>query len=85
MCLLFWHASTYAFEKEIKLCAIRNQDFNKAMIFKLKSKDYPDWQKERQMICEGHLVGWVANDNGKLGPNISDLSETLDPSKYDCY
>lgn len=85
MCLLFWHCPKYSFYEEIKVVSVRGQNFHNALVFTLKTKHYDDWEVVRKSIFEGRLVGWVPNDNGKMGPNISDLSDNMDPTKYALY
>lgn len=50
-------------------------------MFKLKAKDSENREEIRKALVESHLVGWESNANGKLGPNIADLSDTMDPAK----
>lgn len=50
-----------------------------AVIFTLRIKE--DRDTETRNISEEHLVGWEANVNGKMGPNIVDLSNIMDPTK----
>lgn len=62
--------------------AIRGKDINKAMIYSIKSKEYTDIENVRNEILKEHFVGWESNSSGKMGPNITDLSDTMDPVKY---
>lgn len=52
-----------------------------AVIFTLRIKEEKDMETTREAISEGHLVGWETNLNGKMGPNIADLSTIMDPTK----
>lgn len=52
-----------------------------AVVFTLKIKEDRDVESIRKAISEDHLVGWEANVNGKMGPNIADLSSTMNPTK----
>lgn len=52
-----------------------------AVIFTLRIKEDKNAETMRETISEGHLVGWEANVNGKMGPNIADLSNIMDPTK----
>ncbi|XP_076236953.1 autophagy-related 7 isoform X2 [Calliopsis andreniformis] len=81
LCLLFWHCSTYCFQKTIKVISIRGIKTQKSIVFKLKSKDCENQEEARNALVKCHLVGWENNTNGKLGPNIADLSDTMDPAK----
>jgi len=52
-----------------------------AIIFTLRIKEDKDIETMRETIFKEHLVGWEANINGKMGPNIADLSNIMDPTK----
>lgn len=52
-----------------------------AVIFTLRIKEDKDVEAMKEVISEGHLVGWEFNVNGKMGPNIADLSNIMDPAK----
>lgn len=79
LCLLFWHSAKYAFEKTIKVLSIRGNDLERAVVFTLKAKVCEDREVAKKEIVAGRLVGWETNANGKMGPNIADLSDTMDP------
>ena len=79
LCLLLWHCPTYCSTHNIKVLAIRSDKVQTAVVFILKIKE--DVESIRKAIAEDHLVGWEANVNGKMGPNIADLSNTMDPTK----
>lgn len=51
-----------------------------AIIFTLRIKEDRNVETIRETV-EGHLVGWETNVNGKMGPNIADLSNIMDPTK----
>lgn len=52
-----------------------------AVVLTLRIKEDTDIENIKKAISEGHLVGWEANINGKMGPNIADLSSTMNPTK----
>ena len=81
LCLLFWHCSAYCLRRTVKVISIRGKKAQKSMVFKLKAKDRGNQEEIREALVESHLVGWESNANGKLGPNIADLSDTMDPAK----
>ncbi|XP_050451269.1 uncharacterized protein LOC126851392 [Cataglyphis hispanica] len=81
LCLLLWHCPTYCSKHNIKVLSIRNDKMQTAVIFTLKIKEDRDVESIRKAISEDHLVGWEANVNGKMGPNIADLSNTMNPIK----
>lgn len=75
LCLLYRHCSSYCFTHDIKVLSIRSDKVETAIIFTLRIKE------DTRNISEEHLVGWEANVNGKMGPNIVDLSNIMDPTK----
>ncbi|XP_031846496.1 autophagy-related 7 isoform X2 [Nomia melanderi] len=79
--LLLWHCPTYCFTKVIKVISIRGNKAQKSIVYKLKVKKYEDTKKIRDTLFHSHLVGWESNTNGKLGPNVADLSDTMDPTR----
>ncbi|XP_035721250.1 ubiquitin-like modifier-activating enzyme atg7 isoform X2 [Vespa mandarinia] len=81
LCLLFWHCSTFCFTKSIQILSLNKDDFKTAIVYTLKCKDYAEQEIVKKSIFDSHLVGWEHNENGKMGPQIVDLSETLDPNK----
>ncbi|KYQ55988.1 Ubiquitin-like modifier-activating enzyme atg7 [Trachymyrmex zeteki] len=81
LCLLLWHCPTYCFTRDIKVLSVRSDKMQTAVIFILRIKEDKDIETMRETIFEGHLVGWEANANGKMGPNIADLSNIMDPTK----
>ncbi|XP_011697799.1 PREDICTED: ubiquitin-like modifier-activating enzyme atg7 isoform X2 [Wasmannia auropunctata] len=81
LCLLLWHCPTYCFTRDIKVLSVRSDKVQTAVVFTLRIKEDGDVEAMREAISEGHLVGWEANANGKMGPNISDLSNIMDPAK----
>lgn len=52
-----------------------------SIVFTLKLKADRDVEAMRDGISKGRLVGWETNAKGKMGPNISDLSHSMDPTK----
>jgi len=81
LCLLLWYCPSYCFTSDIKVLSIRSDKIQTAVIFTLRIKEDKDTETMRKTISEGHLVGWEANINGKMGPNIADLSNIMDPAK----
>ncbi|XP_029156141.1 ubiquitin-like modifier-activating enzyme atg7 isoform X2 [Nylanderia fulva] len=81
LCLLLWHCPTYCLTHNIKVLSIRSDKIQTAVVFTLRIKEDTDIQSIRKAIFEGHLVGWEANINGKMGPNVADLSSTMNPTK----
>ncbi|XP_047345209.1 ubiquitin-like modifier-activating enzyme atg7 isoform X1 [Vespa velutina] len=81
LCLLFWHCSKFCFTKSIQILSLNRDDFKTAVVYTLKCKDYAEQEIVKKSIFDSHLVGWEHNENGKMGPQIVDLSETLDPNK----
>ncbi|KAG5328911.1 ATG7 enzyme, partial [Acromyrmex heyeri] len=81
LCLLLWHCPTYCFTRDIKVLSVRSDKMQTAIIFTLRIKEDKDIETMRETIFEEHLVGWEANVNGKMGPNIADLSNIMDPTK----
>lgn len=79
LCLLFWYCPDFAFDQTINIVSIRGKDLKSSVIFKMKAKKGLDKEIVRKGISEGRLVGWETNANGKMGPNIDDLSESMDP------
>ncbi|XP_018340243.1 PREDICTED: ubiquitin-like modifier-activating enzyme atg7 isoform X2 [Trachymyrmex septentrionalis] len=80
LCLLLWHCPMYCFTRDIKVLSVRSNKMQTAIIFTLRIKEDKDIETMRETIFEGHLVGWEANVNGKMGPNIADLSN-MDPTR----
>ncbi|KAK2580514.1 hypothetical protein KPH14_006249 [Odynerus spinipes] len=81
LCLLFWHCPKFCFTKSIKILSLNRDNFQTAIVYTLKCKEYADHESVRKEIFDSHLVGWEYNENGKMGPQIVDLSDTLDPTK----
>ncbi|XP_076167795.1 autophagy-related 7 isoform X2 [Ptiloglossa arizonensis] len=81
LCLLFWHCSMYCFTKTIKVISIRGNKAQKSIVFKLKVQEYENIKRLKSTLFKNQLVGWENNANDKLGPNIADLSDTMDPAK----
>lgn len=52
-----------------------------SVIFNLKTQPDKDVTIVRESIMTSPLVGWEPNINGKMGPSIADLSETINPVK----
>lgn len=81
LCLLLWHCPTYCFTRNIKVLSVRSSKIQNSIIFTLKLKADKDMEAIRDDISKGRLVGWETNAKGKMGPNISDLSHSMDPTK----
>ncbi|XP_076300263.1 autophagy-related 7 isoform X2 [Lasioglossum baleicum] len=79
--LLFWHCPTHCFTKVIKVVSIRGNKAQKSIVYKLRVKQCENTKKARDSLFNSHLVGWESNTNGKLGPNIADLSDAMDPTR----
>ncbi|XP_046424103.1 ubiquitin-like modifier-activating enzyme ATG7 [Neodiprion fabricii] len=78
ICLLFWHCPKASFNSVIKIVAMRGPDAKDAVIFTMKAKEYENKMETREIIFEGRFVGWERSHNGKMGPNIIDLSNSMD-------
>ncbi|XP_012257942.2 ubiquitin-like modifier-activating enzyme atg7 [Athalia rosae] len=81
LCLLFWHCPKSSFNSIIKIIAMRGPEAKDAIIFTIQTKDYDKPNAIRQKIFEGRFVGWERSQGGKMGPNITDLSDSLDVIK----
>ncbi|XP_015603035.1 ubiquitin-like modifier-activating enzyme atg7 [Cephus cinctus] len=81
LCLLCWHCPTFYFEQDIKILSMRGYNAKRAIVYTLKAKEYPNKETIQKAIFDGRFVGWEANSNRKMGPNIADLSDTMDPVK----
>ncbi|KZC09192.1 PREDICTED: ubiquitin-like modifier-activating enzyme ATG7 [Dufourea novaeangliae] len=81
LCLLFWHCPTHCFARIIKVISIRGNKAQKSIVFKLKVKEHEDSKEVRNALSRSPLVGWESNTNGKMGPNIADLSDAMDPAR----
>jgi hypothetical protein len=62
------------------LC-IKSDKIQLSVILTLKIKDDIDIETVRKAISEGRLVGWETNNNGKMGPTIANVSNSMDPIK----
>lgn len=60
---------------------MRGSDAKDAIVFTLKTKEYKDQTVTREKIFEGRFVGWERSHSGKMGPNIIDLSDSMDVIK----
>ncbi|XP_076652565.1 autophagy-related 7 [Halictus rubicundus] len=79
--LLFWHCPTHCFTKVIKVVSIRGNKAQKSIVYKLRVKQYEDTKEARDSLFNSCLVGWESNTNGKLGPRIADLSDSMDSAR----
>ncbi|XP_066586066.1 uncharacterized protein Atg7 [Prorops nasuta] len=80
--LLFWHAPIFCFTRPINVISLRGEKLENSIIFELKVKDSSNWKTTHDALFRSeHFVGWETNSNGKMGPNIIDLSNTMDPAK----
>lgn len=80
-CLLFWHCPKFSFTETMNFLAIRGNNVNNAIFYSIKSKEYSDIETVRNEILKEPFVGWESNSSGKMGPNITDLSDAMDPVK----
>ncbi|XP_070522015.1 uncharacterized protein Atg7 isoform X2 [Cardiocondyla obscurior] len=78
LCLLYKHCPSFCLTNNVKILSIRSNKMESAIILTLRIKED---MKSTKDISEEHLVGWEANINGKMGPNIIDLSSIIDPIK----
>lgn len=60
---------------------MHTDDFQTTTVYILKCKEYAEQENVKKAIFDSHLVGWEYNENGKMGPQIINLSDTLDPTK----
>lgn len=60
---------------------MRGPDAKDALIFTLESKNYENWEAIREKMIEGRFVGWERSQSGKMGPNIINLSDSMDVVK----
>jgi len=60
---------------------IKSDKVYTSVLLTLKVKEDIDIEAMRKAISEGQLVGWETNNNGKMGPNIADLANYMDPIK----
>lgn len=81
LCLLFWHCPKFCFTKSIQILSLNKDNFQSAVVYTLKCKEYTEQENVRKTIFDSHLVGWEYNESGKMRPQIDDLSDTLDPTK----
>lgn len=80
LCLLFYSCPDFTYSKTINILSLRGKNLESSIIFSIKTKG-DEKILDKKEIIEGRLVGWEANVNGKMGPNIADLSESLDPNR----
>ncbi|XP_063987720.1 uncharacterized protein LOC135167923 [Diachasmimorpha longicaudata] len=78
LCLLFYTIPKYSATQKIRIISYRGED---SLIYELKSGSNLDEAQIKSDITKGKLVGWEANMGGKMGPNIADLSQSMDPSR----
>lgn len=81
LCLLLWHCPAYCSTNDIKVLSIKSDRVENAIVFTLRINGDADVATVRRAVSESPLVGWEANANGRMGPNIADLSNTMDPAK----
>lgn len=81
LCLLFYSCPDFAFSETINILSIRGKNLESSVIFTIKATESFNKDFKKKEMIEGRLVGWEANVNGKMGPNIADLSESLDPNR----
>ncbi|KAL7291174.1 hypothetical protein TKK_0015090 [Trichogramma kaykai] len=77
--LLFIQCPYLNYQKGVKFISVRGFSGKDSVIFTIKTKDPVEQCASK--ILDGNLVGWETNVRGKMGPNIADLSESMNPSK----
>lgn len=81
LCLLFWKCPKFSFNSVIKVIAIRGAEAKDAIVLTVKTRQYENSKVIRESIFMGRFVGWEKNHSGKMGPNIIDLSDSMDVVK----
>lgn len=64
----------------MKFISVRGHSVRNSVVYTIRTKEQKS-QVLKKSLLEGNLVGWEPNARGKMGPNIADLSETMDPVK----
>lgn len=81
LCLLFFQCPNVCFEKWMKFISLRGKNIKNSVVYTIKTKEQENNEVLKTKLLEGNLVGWEANDRGKMGSNIVDLSDQMDPAK----
>lgn len=82
LCLLFQHCFDFCYQNILKLISIRGKNMKNSVVYTIKTKAVSDEKILRAELFNGKLVGWESNDRGKLGPNVADLSDVMDPVRF---
>lgn len=67
----------------------RNVNCNNSIVFNVKlpdvSGDFEEnlYKKTDAVFKDSIWVGWERNERGKFGPQIADMSKTMDPITYE--
>uniref|UniRef100_A0A0C9R1I5 Ubiquitin-like modifier-activating enzyme ATG7 n=1 Tax=Fopius arisanus TaxID=64838 RepID=A0A0C9R1I5_9HYME len=78
LCLLIFTCPTYSLSQTIPIISYRGKD---SLLYEIKAKTTVTEDKVKTDIMTSKLVGWEANMSGKMGPNIADLSQSMDPTR----
>ncbi|XP_015108744.1 ubiquitin-like modifier-activating enzyme atg7 [Diachasma alloeum] len=78
LCLLIYTTPAYSFSQRIPIISYRGDD---SLLYHLKSAPNQNETQAKTAIIQGKLVGWESNISGKMGPNIADLSQSMDPTR----
>ncbi|OXU18166.1 hypothetical protein TSAR_010328 [Trichomalopsis sarcophagae] len=81
LCLLFLQCPNVCFEKWMKFISVRGHNVTNSVVYTIRTKEQENREVLNESLLGGNLVGWESNARGKMGPNIADLSETMDPVK----
>ncbi|XP_014206834.1 ubiquitin-like modifier-activating enzyme ATG7 [Copidosoma floridanum] len=81
LCLLFFQCPNVCFEKWMKFISVRGPNLTNSVVYTIKTKEQENMEELRESLLKENLIGWESNSRGKMGPNIDDLSETMDPIK----
>ena len=79
--MLFFQCPNVCFEKWMKFISVRGPDVKNSVVYTIKTKEQENKDLLWKELYEGNLIGWEPNIRGKMGPNIIDLNETMDPIK----
>lgn len=79
LCLLFHNCFDFSYKNILKFISIRGMNIKNSVIYTVRTKTVNDEKMLRAELFNGKLVGWESNDKGKMGPNVADLSDIMDP------
>lgn len=65
----------------MKFISVRGHNVTNSVVYTIRTKEQENREVLKESLLGGNLVGWESNARGKMGPNIADLSETMDPVK----